>query len=85
MQSCGPPGIEFETIALNQGSPTLLLESYRPTDFSSNPNQTHLNQLIKVFRDTCHYRQVCCSRVGAEVFRTVALQEQGWRLNDAMT
>ncbi len=22
-----------------QGSPTLLLESYRPTDFSSNPNQ----------------------------------------------
>ncbi len=24
-----------------QGSPTLLLESYRPTDFSSNPNQTH--------------------------------------------
>jgi len=32
-------------IPLNHGSPTLLLES-------SNPNQTHLNQLIEVFRDT---------------------------------
>ncbi len=40
-------------ISLNQGSSTLLLESYRPTDFSSNPNQTHLNQLIKVFKATC--------------------------------
>ncbi len=38
-----------------QGSPTLLLESYLPTDFSSNPNQTHLSQLIKVFKAcTCH-------------------------------
>ncbi len=25
----------------------------RPTDFSSNPNQTHLNQLITVFKATC--------------------------------
>ncbi len=38
---------------LDQGSPTLLLESYRPEDFSSNPNQTHLNQLIKVFKAAC--------------------------------
>uniref|UniRef100_A0A8C1A1W1 Histamine N-methyltransferase n=1 Tax=Cyprinus carpio carpio TaxID=630221 RepID=A0A8C1A1W1_CYPCA len=28
----------------------MLLESYCPEDFSSNPNQTHLKQLIKVFR-----------------------------------
>ncbi len=33
-------------------APTLLLESYHPADFSSNPNQTYLNQLIKVFRAT---------------------------------
>ncbi len=25
----------------------------RPTDFSSNPNQTHLNQPITVFKATC--------------------------------
>ncbi len=39
-------------VSLKQGSPTLLLEIYRPTDVSSNPNQTHLNQLIKVSRAT---------------------------------
>ncbi len=35
---------------LDQGSPTLLLESYCPADFSSNPNQTHLeppNQVVQ--------------------------------------
>ncbi len=26
-----------------------------------------------------NYRQTCCSRVGTEVCRTVALREQGWR------
>ncbi len=41
-----------KSVPLEQGSPTLLLESYHPADFSSNPNQTHLNQLIKVFRST---------------------------------
>jgi len=30
----------------------LHLESYCPADFSSNPNQTHMNQLIKVFKVT---------------------------------
>ncbi len=39
-------------LTLLQGSPTLLLKSYHPADFSSNPNQTHLNQLIKVCRAT---------------------------------
>ncbi len=28
---------------IEQGSPTQLLESYHPEDFSSNHNQTHLN------------------------------------------
>ncbi len=37
---------------LIQGSPTLLQESYHSEDFSSNLNQTHQNQLIKVFRAT---------------------------------
>ncbi len=41
---------------VKQGSPTLLLETYRPTDFSSSPNQTHLNQLITVFKATCSFQ-----------------------------
>jgi len=46
-------GILFSSsLPVIQWSPTLLLESYHPADFSSNPNQTHLNQLIKVFRAT---------------------------------
>ncbi len=48
-----PQTVETEKLEmLRQGSPTLLLESYHPADFSSNPNQTHLKQLIKVFRAT---------------------------------
>lgn len=38
-----------------QGSPTLLLGSYCPTEFSSNPNQTYLNQLIKVLEQSCNW------------------------------
>ncbi len=52
MQSCGPPAIEFETNDLRQGFSTLVLEGHCPANFSSNPNQTHLNQLIKMFRIT---------------------------------
>ncbi len=48
-------------LPLEQGSPTLLLESYRPTDFISNPNQAHLNELIKVFKAEINFRQVCWS------------------------
>ncbi len=33
---------------LDQGSPSSVLEGRCPADFSSNPNQTHLKQLIKV-------------------------------------
>ncbi len=38
------------TIPLKQGWGTLILEGGVPAVFSSNPNQTHLNQLIEVFR-----------------------------------
>ncbi len=60
-----------------QGSPTLLLESYRPTDFSSNPNQNtpepanHSLQGYLLISDRCWSRVLIC--------RMVALQEQGWR------
>ncbi len=35
---------------VEQGWGTLILEGRVPAEFSSNPNQTHLKQLIKVFR-----------------------------------
>ncbi len=47
---------ELYTIAVQQRSPILLLESYCTTDFSINPNQTHLNLLIigyLVITDRC--------------------------------
>ncbi len=34
-------------LSLVKGSPTLLLESYRPEHFSSNPAATHLSVIIK--------------------------------------
>ncbi len=34
-------------LPLQQGSPTLLLESYHPADFSSNPPPTHLSEINK--------------------------------------
>ncbi len=33
---------------LNQGSPDMVLEGRCPAEFSSNPNQTHLKQLINL-------------------------------------
>ncbi len=33
--------------SLYQGSPTLLLESYHPADFSYNPAPTHLSEINK--------------------------------------
>lgn len=33
----------MKRISIEQGSPTLLFEGYRPAKFSSKPNQTHLN------------------------------------------
>ncbi len=50
---------------LMQGSPGLVLERRWPAEFSSNPNQTLLNQLIKVllgiFKTS---RQVCRGELG---------------------
>ncbi len=37
---------------LNQGCPNLFLEFYLPAEFSSNPDQTQLNQLIRIWRST---------------------------------
>ncbi len=37
---------------LDQGWATSDLEGRCPAEFRSNPNQTHLNQLIKVFKIT---------------------------------
>jgi len=37
-------------VGLGQGNPNLLLEGHLPAEFSSRLNETHLNQLIKVFR-----------------------------------
>ncbi len=46
--------------ALNQGSPNLFLEGRCPAEFSSNPNQTHLDQLIIVLLSILETsRQVC--------------------------
>ncbi len=42
-----------------------ILESYCPADFSSNPNQTHLNHLIKEFRATWQLQ--------------AGVLEQGWK------
>ncbi len=38
---CVGPMADLHSQPLCQGSPALLLESYRPESFSSNPNQTH--------------------------------------------
>ncbi len=51
MEDCidrvGPAKFVMKLDLLKQGSPTLLLESYRPADFSSNPAATHLSVIIK--------------------------------------
>ncbi len=51
-------------VLLHQGSPNLFLESRCPAEFSSNPNQTHLNQLIKVLLGILETsRQVCWGKL----------------------
>ncbi len=40
--------LDYESDSLTQGSPDTVLEGRCPAEFSSNPNQTHLKQLIKV-------------------------------------
>ncbi len=50
--------------ALSQGSPYLVLEGRCPVEFSSNPNQTHLKQLIELFLDILETsKQVCWGKL----------------------
>ncbi len=42
----------LDEVTVDQWCPTLFLEIYLPAEFSSNPDQTRLNQLIKIFRST---------------------------------
>ncbi len=44
---------------LDQGSPSSVLGGRCPAEFSFNPNQTHLKQLMKVFLGILDTRQVC--------------------------
>ncbi len=51
-------------VALTQGSPGSVLEGRCPAEFSSNPNQTHLKQLIKVLLGILETsRQVCWGKL----------------------
>ncbi len=54
----------FSLVHINQGSPNLFLEGRCPAEFSSNPNQKHLNQLIKVLLGILETsRQVCWGKL----------------------
>jgi len=49
---------------LNQGSPSSVLKGRCPAEFISNPNQTHLKQLIKVLLGILETsRQVCWGKL----------------------
>ncbi len=61
---------------IEQGWGTLIPEGRCPAEFSSNPNQTHLNQLIKVFRMQLGIFFQGFFRVGAKLCRRAALQDQ---------
>ncbi len=47
---------DFKSQALDQGRTNLALPGHFPSEFSSNPNQTHLNQVIIVFKTTRRLR-----------------------------
>ncbi len=50
--------------SLEQGSPDTVLEGRCPAEFSSNPNQTHLKQLINVLLGILETsRQVCWGKL----------------------
>ncbi len=57
-------------------SQTQFLKGHSSEQFCSNPNQTHLIQIIKVFRIARNFQQVW---FGAELCRAVALQELSLR------
>ncbi|KAL0171765.1 hypothetical protein M9458_032076 [Cirrhinus mrigala] len=58
----------YKSDSLTQGFSTLACEIHFPAEFSSNPNQTHLNILIKVSRIES-YQQVSLIKVGAKLCR----------------
>ncbi|KAI2664009.1 Transposon Ty3-G Gag-Pol polyprotein [Labeo rohita] len=61
------------------GYPILFLEIYHPAkDTVSSPDQTHLNQLMKIFRSARLCRQMRWSRVGSEVCRNSSRVETLW-------
>ncbi len=50
--------------SLEQGSPNTVLEGLCPAEFSSNPNQIHLKQLISVLKYILETsRQVCWGKL----------------------
>jgi len=55
---------QYPVSKIDQRWATSVLEGHCPTKFSFNPNQTHLNKLIKVFRIRWFFR------VGAKLCRT---------------
>ncbi len=58
------PDLKWCFVNLYQGSPTLLLEIYRPTDVSSNPIKPTCTSWLRCAGLLDNYRQVCWSRVG---------------------
>lgn len=51
----------------------LLLESHCSAEFSSEPAQTQLNQLIEVFRSSRNYQAVFCSKLGQMLALTIGI------------
>ncbi len=58
--------VKWAMVGLHQGSPDSVLEGQCPAEFSSNPNQTNLDQLIKAGIETP--RQVCWGKLELNKF-----------------
>lgn len=58
-------------VDLNQGCLILLLEGQFPTEFSSIPNESHLNQIIKFFRITGNFQASVLRQIEAKLCRTL--------------
>ncbi len=70
--------------SIDQGSPNLFLQGQCPAEFSSNPNQTHLKQLIKVLLGILETsRQVCWGKLelnSAGVLSRIKFDDPWYRL-----
>ncbi len=55
--------VKWAMVGLHQGSPDSVLEGRCPAEFNSNPNQTNLNQLIKLLLGIETPRQVCWGKL----------------------